>query len=251
MREAPGRPQAHANSDGRRRRPDGGPSVNKFGDWFIPNGDQNAWRWIDNQTRLANRYAELLPASRRGTVVQAGGNIGVYPIAFAHRFERVVCFEASPVIFECLTANTNSDVLCPQDIRNRMLICNAALGAQEDNVAVNYNTEHCGASFIEKCHRAEDAVQMIPLDRIRFRACDLIQLDVEGYELPALIGATATIAQHRPLIILELLKHGERYGYTRQDLLDHMRKLDYSCRDLCGLTTYDDFLFTPNERATK
>jgi len=223
--------------------------VNKVGDWFIPNGDQNTWRWIENQTRMANKYAEMLPASRRGTVVQAGANIGVYPIAFAKRFERVVCFEASRVIFECLNANTNSDVLCPPDERNRMLICNAALGAAEDNVAVSYNVEHCGASFIEKCHQAQDAVQMIPLDRIKFRACDLIQLDVEGYELPALIGAQATIAQHRPLIILEVLKHGERYGYTRADLLDHMRKLDYSGFALRALGTRYDYAFYPKEGA--
>ena len=134
----------------------------------------------------ANYYADLIPAARRGTVVQAGGNVGAYPITLAKRFERVVSFEPSKILFECLNANTNRDVLCPPDIRNRLLICNAALGAAEDNVAMNYDRQNCEATHVEKCHQPSDAVQMIPLDRLSFRACDLILLDIEGYELPAL-----------------------------------------------------------------
>lgn len=43
----------------------------------------------------------------------------------------------------------------------------------------------------------------LPIDQFEYDALQLIQLDVEGHELPALEGARATIARHRPLIAIE------------------------------------------------
>ena len=46
-------------------------------------------------------------------------------------------------------------------------------------------------------------VQQTTIDSNEYRDLALIQLDLEGYELPALVGAKRTIEQHLPAIIVE------------------------------------------------
>lgn len=64
-------------------------------------------------------------------------------------------------------------------------------------------------------------VQQTTIDSNSYTDLQLIQLDLEGYELPALVGAKRTIEQHKPVIIVEdrrALCHDLLYsmGYTFQ-----------------------------------
>jgi hypothetical protein len=46
-------------------------------------------------------------------------------------------------------------------------------------------------------------VQVMLIDDLELDACDAIQLDIEGYEYPALKGAERTIERFRPVIATE------------------------------------------------
>jgi len=50
------------------------------------------------------------------------------------------------------------------------------------------------------------------IDDLGLDACDLIQLDVEGFEAKVLQGASQTITRCRPVIMVEDRGHGTRYG---------------------------------------
>jgi hypothetical protein len=86
-------------------------------------------------------------------------------------------------------------------------------------------------------HRIADAnrfhIPMLAIDSLNLDACDLIQLDVEGYEQFAIQGARRTIEAHRPVIIAE-----------RFDGPDHIAFMDgfgYALTD----TSFMDSIYTP------
>jgi hypothetical protein len=46
-------------------------------------------------------------------------------------------------------------------------------------------------------------IEIVTLDGFDFQACDLLKIDVEGYELKVLQGARHLIAEYRPVISME------------------------------------------------
>jgi len=140
-----------------------------------------------------------------GVAVQAGGNIGLWPLRMAAsgKFKQVVTFEPEPMLFMCLLENTRRD--------KRVSPLCSALG--------------------EKLHRADirkrslaahrivegEKVQVVPLDDANLKDVTLIQLDIEGYELRALNGAFHTINRWRPVIQVELGGLGIKNGYGDSD----------------------------------
>lgn len=68
---------------------------------------------------------------------------------------------------------------------------------------------------------ARDAKGGLPtlcIDDLSLRECDLIYLDIEGYEFRALRGALATIERCHPVIVVEDKGLSERYGSARGDI---------------------------------
>ena len=58
--------------------------------------------------------------------------------------------------------------------------------------------------------------------------CDLIHLDIEGFEYYALKGAVETIKRTKPVIALEWMNHGEaRYGSSNDDIEKFLNELGY------------------------
>ena len=72
---------------------------------------------------------------------------------------------------------------------------------------------------------------VLPIDSLGVTDCDLLQLDVEGYEHLAILGALATIEASWPVITLELKGHGERYGYTDNDTINLLADMGYKIAD--------------------
>jgi FkbM family methyltransferase len=154
-------------------------------------------KWAHSLRHVKSIEWAIKRARRRRTAVQAGGNVGLWPRALAKKFERVITFEPDAVSRECLRHNV-------ADLRN-VTVMETALG------------DHVGVCDIEHrslgSHRVVEGagVNVITLDGLDLRDVDLLQLDVEGYELHALRGARDTIARCRPIVQVELRNFGERY----------------------------------------
>jgi hypothetical protein len=56
---------------------------------------------------------------------------------------------------------------------------------------------------------------------------DLLKADVEGAELLVLRGASATLARHRPMLVLECSIHSAGFGYQPIDLARYVESFDY------------------------
>lgn len=169
--------------------------------FLFPAYDERCWRFVFKQRDQfdgAMRYVK-----NRNVVVQAGGNVGVWPKWFAERFAHVYSFEADPTNFRCLCRN------CPEE---NVFKFNAALGDKPGCVnitRVSYKGEqNCGGNYVTD----GGVIPTLVVDDLMLPTCDLIQLDIEGYEFSALKGAEGTIKAYRPVVMIEDKGHGKRYG---------------------------------------
>lgn len=138
----------------------------------------------------------------RRVVVQAGGNCGVWPRYLATRFETVYTFEPDPANFTALAFNTAE---FPNVIRTQ-----AGLGHWPEQVELVREAANCGAHYV-----AEDRLGSLPivrLDDFRLCDCDLVVLDVEGYEPRAIKGALLTIGRFKPVVVVEDKGLSVKYG---------------------------------------
>lgn len=167
--------------------------------WLWPTSDHNRLtRWFrDGPGDLDAALPMLMPHLKaRRTVVQAGGCVGVWPVRLSMFFDDVRTFELEPVNFRCLEANTAHlpNVTCTH----------AALGEAEKMVGVFLEEQPTRTGNPGAWHVVDDGdLPMTTIDSLQLDDCDLIYLDIEGYEVAALQGALDTIERCRPVIGVE------------------------------------------------
>ena len=157
-------------------------------------------------------FAGMCPQNR--VVVQAGGNVGVWPKNYAKFFGQVYTYEPDKWNWECLRRNVTEP---------NVFTFNAALGAAPGRVSIQAVIDNCGANF----GVPGDEVEVVTIDALELQTCDLIQLDIEGFELEALKGAERTLLRCSPLVILEQKGHTERYGTTDSQVNAWLKQRDY------------------------
>lgn len=194
--------------------------------WYWIKGDEACFysgieHWKDYHSKIYFKYIK-----NYGTVVTAGTNCGMYARLYAKRFKRVYAFEPEPVAFNCMVNNTPYD---------HVVKINCALGPGHGIVGINRvpqegpgsNELNIGMNNIAAPSERFE-IPMITIDSLMLNACDLIALDVEGYEMGVLQGAKNTIKKYRPVIIAERFNGRENqefmknmgYDYVDQSFLD-------------------------------
>jgi len=153
---------------------------------------------------------------RWGTIIQAGGNVGLYPEALGHTFGHVMTFEPDPVNYECIRRNVGAQ---------NVIWWQGALGERMGACGmVEVMTHNCGAHRIEPDE--DGGIPLFTIDGMEMTP-DVIWLDVEGSELPALKGAAETLKRCKPMVIVELKGLGEAYGYTNDDVHAYLEDFGY------------------------
>lgn len=199
--------------------------------WWWPRADTEAWTAISGEVGDIDAICKFVP--KRRVVVQAGGNCGMWIKSYAIMFEKVFTFEPDPVNWECLRRNI--------DGTPNVEMTNAAVGdkAGEIDIEIRWDVNR-GANRV----KAGAGIPVVTIDSVlagNASACDLLQLDVEGYEHLALIGAEKTIRKYKPTIVLELKGHGEHYGYPDADTIKMLAGWGYDHAH----TIRTDHIFVP------
>jgi len=200
------------------------------------------------ESELANIFAiiDTLPAD--AVIVDGGANVGFFTVPVAHRTQgrgtRIVSFEPQRQLFQALGGS-----LALNGYRH-VYLHNCGLGA-EPGIAqlpeVNYSEvqDFGTVSLTDETTVDEDGwmndrvVNITSIDAMALARLDFFKLDVEGYEVPALTGALATIKQHRPWIWVEYFITGADPIKTALAELD-----DY----VFYLVDYQNMLAAPKER---
>ncbi len=158
----------------------------------------------------------------RGTAVQAGGCLGVFPRYLSTKFESVYTFEPDPDLFAKMVLNTS---------RDNVVKIQAAVGC--DRGLVSTLRQRRDGNLARVAH--EGVTHVVPggrvpilrIDDLGLDRCDLLCLDVEGYEFQALRGALSTISQFHPVVMVELNGSGKTLGIEDDDVRTYLRMAGY------------------------
>lgn len=144
---------------------------------------------------MAKHTPRCLLSSGNGkkSVIQAGGNCGMYPRLFSKYFETVYTFEPDWLNFYCLVNNCAN---------SKVIKFNCALGNSNMPVKVNRPyTHNIGTHQVS----IGGNIPQLTIDQLNLPNCSLIQLDTEDFEVPIILGALNTIKKYRPGIACEQL----------------------------------------------
>lgn len=166
------------------------------GIWWM-DGDHGSWDgphidWLSHREKILGRVKEF------GVVVQAGGNLGLYPRLLAQRFERVYTFEPHPKSFRCMMKNV-------EDLENVFPI-NAALAQHNELCAMSLDFDSnmgTNRTVFGDTNYIKPTVPTFTVDQLKLDRCDLIWFDIEGAEPGAVEGSIETITKFRPVVALE------------------------------------------------
>lgn len=156
----------------------------------------------------------------RAVAVQAGGNLGMFAGNLAEQFAAVYTFEPDASLFPMLVANA------PQE---NIVRFQAALGDVPAFIGMQKTTPydtHAGVAHVS----GAGITPTMRIDDLRLPACDLLYLDIEGYELFALQGAVETLKAHKPTVAVEINRCCHRYGYSEGDIAALLKGLGYEHR---------------------
>jgi FkbM family methyltransferase len=185
--------------------------------------------WVSPDARLrflrpgaAAFDLELLHIARRlispgQVVIDVGANVGEFALAASHFAEAkgaVLAIEPDPFLCALLhrtiaepdNAGMELDALCAGVAdRDGFAGFQVASRGRAANALAGHGLPAMGHV------RSRFIAPVFTLDTIadRWRAPDLIKIDVEGAELRVLEGAGRTLRQHRPLILLEVTSNEE------------------------------------------
>jgi len=196
--------------------------ISKRGDWWWPDYDQLALVGILRESGVRGGMGDIdkmmVFVKDRRVVVHAGANCGIWTKRYAGLFDKVWAFEPDLLNFVCLNLNVREP---------NVRVFNQALGAWPGRGVMQEETpDNCGALYVGT--GAGRGVEIVTVDDLGLTVCDLLQLDVEGYELLALRGAVKVLRELRPTVVAETLRgHAGRYGYDPETIYRFLSDLGY------------------------
>ena len=200
------------------------------------------------------KLRRLCPNPR--TVLDIGMNIGMNTIEYATFAQNVIGFEPVPTTYQIALDNIalNQNHSNPDDgwwkesgqwasllPTANIQTYNIALGPEQSTVEMHIKkndghnrvsndgyTTPTGKSVKANTGYQRVSVPQETLDSLNLTDVDIIKIDVEGYELNVLQGASNTIATNRPIVQVECVETQPRaFGTTIQDLFDYFNDRDY------------------------
>lgn len=208
------------------------------GGYLVPADDSHLGAWQIEEQRLD--HDNFLPPlvcsylEEGDVVIDCGAFNGDHTIAYSNKVGAkgmVIAVEAGALAVNCLRHNAGL-------FKNKnVLVIHAAIGEVCGDSVSHKAHKNLGASVCnevkkEDLIKGEKYLQTVTIDYLVEqckRKVNFIKMDIEGWEVKALIGGSKTLRDMRPGLLVEvndgaLLKHEE----TCEDILDVLRHHKYS-----------------------
>lgn len=187
--------------------------------WGAFHGSADALKWNKRDLPCLNTVMRHTRGST--AAIQAGGNLGIYPKRLAEVFRTVYTFEPAADSFAMLMHNAPE----PNIIKFQASLGDARrlVGLRRTRRDGSIGPNHEGISYVH----GDGVIPTLRIDDLCLPVCDLIYLDLEGYELFALRGAGETIARCRPVIAVEVDNKQTFFGHQPDGLRDFVKALGY------------------------
>src|SRR4029077_16712955 len=198
------------------------------GFWVIK-GETHLNRWVREERRLDHDQGlpEIVRSIKVGSlVIDVGASIGDHTIAYLREVGPSGCvaaFEPHPIAFECLRRN------CPGSINFP-----SALGKEPGTSKLIDIADNVGMSHIGEDGTIDISVTTIDqempdlIDKPKNAILSFLKIDAEGSEPDILAGSYATIAKHRPVMMIEVNTYClGKLGHSAQEIKDFLELLNY------------------------
>lgn len=199
-------------------------------------GSVHALKFAVRDLKTVERALALTPG--RTVAIQAGGCLGVYPAYLSQHFASVITFEGLETNYRKMRENVTA---------TNVEMHHAALGAKVGTTGLRQQRRskttspaHEGIAHVF----GKGSTPVVRLDDFEFPVCDFLCLDLEGYELEALKGATALLATCRPVLMVEINENCRHYGIREEDVRKWIGKAGYTFQ----FRQHSDDVFVPEER---
>jgi len=178
--------------------------------WMYPEYD-NIFYWFKECFEVYfETYKQV--CKKFDVAIQAGGHAGIGPKVMSTLFKTVYTFEPNPHSFHCLVNNCQDD---------NIIKFNSCLGKEHKLVYQYFHGQHnVGVSMFKEPEEGVEPmmklwdvdniekptlvnIPQVRIDDLGLETCDLIHLDVEGYEGKIIEGGIETISQFKPAILFE------------------------------------------------
>ncbi len=216
----------------------------KFDRWWFPDGETNLPREmakvgqyeldLEGQQRLTYQYQKYdvctrmaLPPERHRVALDIGAHVGLWSYWMQRDFQKVLAFEPAANHRECFYSNVDAAL----GYFNNVTLFPVALGDTHGWVSLVHRPTASGGSHIYVEGEAETqaprtTVPMHRLDDYNIPVCDLLKIDIEGYELPMLQGAEKFLLRTKPVIIIEtIIDNAARYGFEQMAAVEYLKTL--------------------------
>lgn len=168
------------------------------------------------------------------TVVQAGGACGIWPYRLSQLFDTVITVEPLDNNYQALIENV-------QGLDN-VFAFHGCLGSGDEPFGQvgmkrprrdrnNAGSQQVELGVFDILNDDDEVIRTYDvhtIDRIaRDHIVDAIILDIEGYEIPALMGAVEIIQRCHPVICVEDKGLSRKFGYTKGMVARWLRPYGY------------------------
>ena len=191
--------------------------IEKVNDFWVPSNDVHIEQWKAGapftQNKCLNKFINYCQSQNKKmkTVIDVGAWCGTWSKAIEPFAKKVIAFEPDKVHFECLQRN------CTINCDPRM----EAVGAEVMEVSLTEDNFTQAKRVNEKVN-----IRMIYLDYMNYQDVDMIKIDVEGYEMQVLKGATKTLENIKYLMI-ELNNNTKKYGSNNMEVEKYIASLGF------------------------
>lgn len=145
------------------------------------------------EAEILDYIKEHLPTHE--TILDIGANIGNHTLYFSNflEYDAIYAFEPVPANFDILEKNTRN--------YPRVHISQTAIGDHSGYVNIWPEMSNMGASRVSP--EGTILTTLTTIDALWQYGVTLMKIDVEGYEIPVLLGAEKTIKRDKPAILIE------------------------------------------------
>lgn len=190
------------------------------GQWIVA-GDTHLGLWAKEHGSIITDpylFKFLKPFLDEAQIVwDIGANIGNHSRQYLDWGKTVIAIEPNPIVFKCLQHN------CPE------AAC-LNIAASDTNGKLKFEQlDNVGASRIG--NNGDILVSAKSLDKVKnLPAPDFVKIDVEGWEVKALLGMIKTLKKYKPIIYIEVNSEALiNNGYKEDDILHILQDtLNYS-----------------------
>lgn len=178
-----------------------GSYVNRRHDAIFVSPDVDASSYGQVVARVRDEWLWAGEISQGDVVVDVGAGVGDEVLVFSRALGdlgKVIAVEAHPRTFECL-----QEVIRRNFLEN-VTACNVAISGAPDKFSLRIGDSHLDAQLVAEDHGevSIDAVTLpMLLDELGVEVVDLLKMNIEGAELPALLACRGHFHRFRRIVV--------------------------------------------------